>query len=158
MRGDSRRFDMHAVNKNLAAGVLFTVLGALGLWFGRSLRSGSLNAIDSGFLPTVALGGLLIVGVIKICLGLASRGDTVSLAVPRGFLFVALGLVLFGLLVDKQGLLVALTAMLVSVEFAGNHEKSWRQFAALLVCLLAGSVLVFKYLLGVSVDVLPSWI
>lgn len=146
------------MNKNLAAGILFATLGALGLWFGRNLRFGSLNAIDSGFLPTVALGGLLLIGVIKIGLGLSGRGESVSLAIPRGFLFVALGIVLFGLLVEKQGLLISLAAMLVAVEFAGNHERSLRTFLIMLVSLLLGSVLVFKYLLGVSVEVLPQWI
>lgn len=146
------------MNKNLAAGILFAVLGATGLWCGRTLRFGSLGAIDSGFLPTVALGGLLAIGVVKIGLGLAARGESVALSVPRGFLLVALGLVLFGLLVDTQGLLVALTAMLAAVELAGNHDKSWRRFLPMLASLLVGSVLVFKYLLGVSVEVLPPWI
>lgn len=148
----------HNMNNNLAAGILFAVLGGLGLWFGRTLHFGSLNAIDSGFLPTMALGGLLIIGLIKFCLGLAGRGESVSLAIPRGFLFVGLGLVLFGLLVEKQGLLVSMAAMLVAVEFAGNHEHSLRKFLLMFACLLAGSVLVFKYLLGVSVEVLPQWI
>jgi len=146
------------MNKNLAAGIMFGTLGALGLWFGRHLRFGSLNAIDSGFLPTVALSGLLLIGVIKIGLGLSGRGESVSLAIPRGFLFVGLGIVLFGLLIERQGLLIALAAMLAAVEFAGNHERSLRKFLLMLVALLGGSVLVFKYMLGVSMEVLPQWI
>lgn len=149
---------MHTINRNLAAGILFAVLGVLGLWFGRGLRFGTLNAIDSGFLPAVAFVGLIVVGAIKIGIGIVEQGERVSLAVPRGFLWVAVGMVLFGLLIQKQGLLIATTAMLVAVEFAGEHEKSWRKFLLLLAALLTAAVLVFKYLLGVSVEVLPTWI
>ena len=145
-------------NRNLVAGVLFTLIGTCGLWYGRSLPVGDLRSIGSGFLPIVSFAGVLVVGIIKLGLAAVGAGERISIGLHRGFVFVCLGLVAFAFLLPTQGLIVALFALLLGSEFAGTHKKSIGQFVILAAAMIGASIAVFKYALGVPFPVLPTWI
>lgn len=146
------------VNRNLVAGLLFTLIGLWGLWYGKELPLGTLGAIGSGFLPRVAFAGVLVIGAIKLVLGFLGRGEKISMGLHRGFLYICVGLLAFGYLLPVHGLIAALLALLGASEAAGTHEKSAKQFVILLVAIVAASVLIFKYVLGVPLPILPTWI
>lgn len=145
------------VKNDRAAGIFFLILGAIGLWLGRDLPFGSLVAIGSGFVPTLVFAGLLVIGLIKLLMSFLRDSDPTELRLPRPLLLVAAAFVVFGFLIERAGLIIAISVMLTIVEFAGNHVKSVRGVLLLIVGLTLFSVIVFRYVLGIPLEILPQW-
>jgi len=140
-----------------AAGIFFLALGVVGLWLGRDLPFGTLISIGSGFVPTLVFAGLLIIGAIKLAMSFARDSEPTELSLPRPLLLVAAAFIVFGLLIERGGLVIAISAMLVMVEFAGRHAKSVRSVLLLIVGLTVFSVVVFRYVLGIPLEIFPQW-
>lgn len=145
------------ISTDRAAGILFLTLGIGGLWFGRDLPFGSLSQIGSGFLPRITFSGVAIVGCVKLLLSFLRDSEPTGLALPRPLLLITLAFLVFGALIERLGLVVAMAAMLLAVEFAGNHRKSFKIFLLLLIGLTVFAVVVFSYVLGIPLEVWPRW-
>lgn len=147
----------HKIGAERAAGIVFALVGAAGLWFGRDLPFGSLTNIGSGFIPRITWSGLLAIGLYKMAKSILRPDESVGRLFPRPLLLISLAFVLFGLLVERAGLAIAIAAMLIPVEFAGTHKKSLRSLLILIVALTVFSLVVFRYVLGIPLEVLPKW-
>jgi ABC-type proline/glycine betaine transport system permease subunit len=145
------------ISTDRAAGILFLAIGGAGLWFGRDLPFGNLSHIGSGFLPRLTFAGVVIMGCVKLLLSFIRDGERTSLVLPRSLLLITLAFVAFGAFIERLGLVVAVAAMLSAVEFAGGHKKSLKSFVLLLVGLIVFSVVVFRYVLGIPLEVWPKW-
>ncbi|QRF63335.1 tripartite tricarboxylate transporter TctB family protein [Variovorax paradoxus] len=146
-----------SIGTDRAAGILFLVVGAAGLWFGRDLAFGALTNIGPGFLPKICGWGLFAIGVYKLLLSFLHEDDSIGTLLPRPMLLVAGAFVVFGALIERAGLVIAIAAMLVAVEFAGSHAKSVRALLILVVALTAFSLVVFRYVLGIPLEIFTSW-
>ncbi len=108
-------------------------------------------------LPRLIFGGISLIGGLKLLLSFRPNGETTTVELPRSLVLITLSFVTFGLLIERLGLVVAIAGMLVAVEFAGNHKRSIKVFLLLLIGLAAFSIAVFRYLLGIPLEVWPKW-
>ena len=49
-------------SKDFLAGNLYMAFGLLGLWLGRTLETGSANAMEAGYFPRLVCGLLIVIG------------------------------------------------------------------------------------------------
>lgn len=146
------------IGVNRAAGILFVLIGAGGLWFGRNLSFGNTLQIGAGFLPRLTFSGIVLLGTVKLLMSIRRDDERIRVMLPRSLVLITLAFIAFGLSIERLGLVIAVALMLVAVEFAGNHKTSIRSFGLLLVSLILFSVLVFRYVLGIPLEIWPKWI
>lgn len=146
------------IGTNRAAGILFVLIGAGGLWFGRDLPFGNALQIGAGFLPRLTFSGIVLLGIVKLLMSVGRDDERIRVMLPRSLVLITLAFIAFGLSIERLGLVIAVALMLVAVEFAGNHKTSIRSFGLLLVGLILFSVVVFRYVLGIPLEVWPKWI
>jgi putative tricarboxylic transport membrane protein len=150
---------MFEVNRDRLAGLIYLGIALAGFWSGWDLPQGTLSAIGSGFLPKVTLMLLGGIGVVKLVASfIVPSSNKVALRLPRALVLLVLSIVSFGMLVDRAGLILAVVAMAVFVDLAGNHSpKGGMPLLYIIVGLIAFSVVVFSRLLGIPLELLPSW-
>ena len=146
------------VGSELTGGLLITAIGALGLSTAMDLEMGSASRMGPGYMPR-----LLAIGVILIVIGLSiksllfDRGTNAERAPlhlrPVGW--VSCAIVLFGFLIDRAGIVLAVAAMTL-VAGAASDLTRWREAPLLALALGLASALVFVVGLGLAMPVWPG--
>ncbi|TNC46929.1 tripartite tricarboxylate transporter TctB family protein [Rubellimicrobium rubrum] len=143
---------------DLAAGVVFTVLGlafgvsTLGLERGTALRMGP------GYAPLVLAAVLTLLGVLIVVAGLRSRGvEGIGPLAWRGMAFLLSAPILFGLTVRGLGFVPAIFLATLLASLASPRLKSW-QVLGLAVAITLFSTLVFSYALGLPFRRFGPWL
>lgn len=145
--------------KDFWAGVMFLVVGAgfafgaLNYSFGNSARPGP-GYFPFGLGILTALLGAFEIG--KALLSRASDGDIGAWPV-KPLVIILSAVVLFGLLLPKLGLIVALP-VLVFVASIPSGEFSWKEVVINCVVLTVFSWLVFVKGLGLTIPMLPAFV
>jgi hypothetical protein len=144
--------------RDLIGGTFLIVVGAgfavaaLHYPFGRLARFGA------GFFPFwlgVVLAGLGVALAVSSLLGDGSDDAGLPTVDPRSFTAVVGGVVLFGLVLTKLGLLLSVV-VLVLVSSLGSREFRWASTLGAAVLLAVFCCAVFVYGLGLIVPVLPA--
>jgi len=131
------------------AGLLFICFGALALFLGRNYAFGTVTRMGPGFLPTVLAWFLLGLGIIIGLRGIALDGPSIAPGKWRPQIFILLGIVLFGLLIERVGL--APTVFIVGIVAAfASVEVKWKEAVLLSAAVALFSILLFIKLLGQS--------
>jgi uncharacterized membrane protein HdeD (DUF308 family) len=150
---------MHIRNqKDFWAGLLFAAFGLFFSGFGTRYTFGSAARMGPGYFPTV-LGILLIVLGAIITLGALSHKTEEHRVAKfdwRTILLVLGAVVLFGLLLNRAGLILALIAVVVVSSYA-SHEFGWKATLVNTVVLLALCLSVFVYALGLQFPLWPTF-
>ena len=129
------------------AGLLFAAIGCGALLFGQDLAVGALTKMGPGYLPRALSFALIAIGALLALRSLAIAGPTIERSLFRPQIFVLLGIIVFGLLIERFGL--ALTAIAVTlVASLASYEMKRTEMVALAVGLSIASVILFIYLLG----------
>lgn len=111
------------VNQDGAAGALFMLAGAVGLFFAVGYEFGNLAHVGPGFLPTILSAGLIALGLTVAASGLRS-GVMTGLPQIRPVLTILGGLGIFIALLRPIGLGPAtLLAYLFLSLAGGNHRR-----------------------------------
>lgn len=136
-------------------GLALAATGAAALLLARRYPPGTAADLGPGFLPAL-LGGLLLLLGLLIAAG-ACRGPRIPYpALPlRPLLAVLGGVVLFGLLLGRAGLLVA-SGTLVLLASAGLRGAGWRAALIEAVVLAGLCVVIFVHGLGLRLPVWPT--
>jgi hypothetical protein len=129
------------------AGLLFLVVGVLGLWFGRNYVFGSATKMGPGYLPTVLSWGLVLIGGFLSLRALLESGASIDPSQVRPQLFILAAIIAFGLLIERVGLAVSIVVVTVIASLA-SREMRWGETVAVAVGLAALCVGLFIYLLG----------
>ncbi|HSE00515.1 MAG TPA: tripartite tricarboxylate transporter TctB family protein [Burkholderiales bacterium] len=131
-------------NRDFIAGLLFIVLGGLAVALARDYPFGTTMRMGPGYFPTVLGGILLLFGVYVAARGVRS-GDRVKGEWGwKPLALIALSIVLFGLLLDRVGMVPAAVVTLVIAAAAGR-EFRWKEVILLAAVMTAFSVAVFSY-------------
>ncbi len=144
--------------KDVLAGLIYVAFGAVMLWVALGYRMGTASGMGPGYFPRVLAVTMIVLGLASLLRGFLVRGKT-----PGGIAWKALVLVLgapvlFGLLLERAGLIVALiTLVLVSAAASKAFRFDARALLGLLA-LIAFCVLTFVKGLGVPMPVLGSWL
>ncbi len=143
--------------KDASAGALFIVLGVgFGLNAYLSLDLGTTMRMGPGYFPLLLSGLLVILGVAILLRAFGAPNDTWGAFAWRGLLFISVGPILFGALIQGLGLVPALAIIAFVTSFASQRMSLW-----LAIALSAGLTLfcvaVFSWGLGSPIRLFGSW-
>jgi hypothetical protein len=146
--------------RDLLAGLVFLVLGIVGFVASPGLLSASSDtatATGPSYFPAVVALITALLGGAILARSMVSRSDPIEPIALRTVVLVLSGCALFGLLLQKAGLIVALAVMgAVSMAAAPSARFDWRplvSFAAFMVF----AVVVFVWGLKLAIPLGGSW-
>ncbi len=141
--------------KDFWAGVMFFGFAMVAVLAARGYSLGSAGRMGPGYFPLLlglVLGGL---GVLLIGRSLVLDGEPVPRFHVVPLAIIAVAVCLFGLAIEPLGLVVALAILIVLSAWAGPQFRLI-ETAALALALIAFSVGVFVYALGLTLNIWPS--
>jgi len=143
-------------NRDLIAGLLFIVLGALAAVLARDYPFGTTMRMGPGYFPTMLGGILLVFGATILLRGIRS-GETVKGDWGvRPLAWITLSIVLFGFLLDRAGMVPA-TVVTLFVAAAAGREFRLKEVLLLAIVMTAFSVAVFSYGLKLPYPLVGSY-
>jgi len=143
-------------NRDFIAGLLFIVLGALAAFLARNYPFGSTMRMGPGYFPTVLGVILLLFGVYVLARGLRSGDKVKGEWGWKPLALIAASIVLFGVLLDRAGMVPAAVVTLVVAAAAGRDFR-FKEVLLLAVVMTTFSVVVFSYGLKLPYPLLGSY-
>lgn len=145
--------------KNILAGLLFITIATAGLWISRSYPIGTALRMGTGYVPRLLLWFLLGLGAVIFFQGLRendekSNADRTSILRP--LIFVSTALVVFGLTIERLGLVIAILLLMTIGSFATRDLKIV-ETAITAAVLAVISITIFILGLGLTIPVWPEW-
>jgi putative tricarboxylic transport membrane protein len=142
-------------SSDLLTAILFLALGFAALIYGNvHYALGTPSRMGAGFFPTLVSIGLIVMGAILLLQAIFDADEAVGTIDLRVVLFVLAGTFLFGLLIERAGLLAASAALVFAARIAdrGFGVTETAMLTAVLFVLTAG---LFRYALGMPLHLLP---
>ena len=150
---------MHIRNqKDFWAGLLFAAFGLFFSGVGTRYTFGTAARMGPGYFPTV-LGIILIILGVVIALGALSpkaEEQRVQKFSWPTILLVLGSVVLFGLLLQRAGLVISLAAVVIVSSYA-SHEFGWKATLINTTVLIALCLAVFVYALSLQFPLWPTF-
>lgn len=139
-------------------GLFFIALGVGALWLSRDYPLGDLNRMGPGYFPRMLSVGMIILGLLIVLKGLpdlaSSKDEPVRF--DRSMWLIPLAMLLFGLLVERIGLVAALVVAL-GVAGAAHRDARFLQVAISVVALIVLLVLIFVVVLRQPLRLWPEF-
>lgn len=147
--------------RDVLAGLLFIAVAALGLWLSRDYPIGTALRMGTGYVPRLLCWLLLGLGVIVLVQGLREAQDARPLwsgdiSALRPVIFVTASLVIFGLSIERLGLVVSILLLIAVGAVAARGLRPLETLAAAVV-LIVLSWGIFILGLGLTIPVWPEW-
>jgi hypothetical protein len=143
-------------NRDLIAGLLFIVLGALAAVLARDYPFGTTMRMGPGYFPTMLGGILLVFGATILLRGIRSGEKVKGEWGVRPLAWITLSIVLFGFLLDRVGMVPA-TVVTLFVAAAAGREFRLKEVLLLAIVMTAFSVAVFSYGLKLPYPLVGSY-
>src|SRR5262245_16647129 len=105
------------------AGAIYLALAAVVIGIGRNYSFGSSARMGPGYFPVVLGAILALLGAISVARSFVKPGEPVAAFAWRPLLFILGAVVLFGLLLERAGVIIALAALMSVGAFA---SRTWR--------------------------------
>src|SRR5215471_16839526 len=149
------------VRKDVLAGLLFIAVAVLGLWISRDYPIGTALRMGTGYVPRLLCWLLLGLGAVVLVQGLreaqgARALSSVDVLALRPVVFVTASLVVFGLSIERLGLVVSILLLIGVGAVAARGLRPLETLAAALV-LIVLSWGIFILGLGLTIPVWPEW-
>jgi hypothetical protein len=145
--------------KDVLAGLMFLAIAIAGLWISRDYPIGTATRMGTGYVPRLLCWVMLGLGFVILIQGL--RAAPVGPRSQASFawhpvVFVAGSLALFGVTIERLGLVVAI-ALLVGVGAVASRSLRPVEtiLAALVLIALAWAIFIFG--LGLTIRLWPEW-
>ena len=147
--------------KDVLSGLLFAGVALFGLWLSRDYPIGTGLRMGTGYVPRLLCWILLGLGVVVLVQGLRQAQDARSLSSDdisawRPVVFGAASLVIFGLSIERLGLVISILLLIGVGAVATRALRPVETFVAALV-LIALSWGIFILGLGLTIPVWPEW-
>jgi putative tricarboxylic transport membrane protein len=141
--------------KDFWCGAVFVAIGIAFMVIARDYRFGTAARMGPGFFPTL-LGGLLAgLGLLLSIPGLVRDGDAFPKLHMRALLTILFGIVVFALLMQPLGFVLAAVILILICGFA-DPDLRLIESAGLAVLLTAFCVGIFVLLLGLPLSLWPD--
>ena len=142
-------------SSDLLTAILFLALGFAALFYGLGHYAlGTPARMNAGFFPTLLSLGLILVGSILLLQTYLDPDEAVGKLNLRAVAFVLAGTFLFGLLIERAGLLAASVTLVFAARIA-DREMNILETAILAAGLFALTAGLFRYALGMPLHLLP---
>jgi hypothetical protein len=139
--------------QDLGAGLVFTLIGLAGFYFGADLTVGTGARMGPGYFPVLLSGLITAVGLVLGLRGVTVEGPPIEPVQLRPIFFIIAAILVFGFLIESIGL--ALTSVLLTILATyARPEVKLSETVLLGVGLAMFTVVVFVYVLG---QPLPAW-
>lgn len=139
--------------RDLFAGSMLAVVGLTTAYLGHGLSFGTKSRMGAGFLPNTLSWIVVGLGALILLRSFIVTDDAPEWPKLRPFAFIALGPVLFALLINPLGLIPTIVIVAAFVRFATPQKVTPRTFVFPAV-LAVGCAFVFVYLLKLPI---PLW-
>lgn len=141
------------LSKDFLSGLMFIGFGLIALYFGQKLALGTPVRMGPGYVPRMLSLILCGLGLLVCIVALVSGSDPVEKPKWRPITLVTIGIVCFGLLFERAGLIPALIVLVTIASLAGEEFKL-TEVIGLIVALAVLCTLVFKVGLGMNIYIL----
>jgi hypothetical protein len=141
--------------KDLASGLLLVAIAAAGLWLNTDHTLGDARRMGPGYMPLLAFGAVLIIGGIVSITALFSGPDPLERWAYRELTLVLAALCVFGLILEKAGMVVTL-AVTIGIATLADRTHRPRGVLGLIAFLIALCWFVFIYELDIRIPVWPT--
>lgn len=139
------------------AGVMYIAFGGAAMYLARDYGMGTAARMGPGYFPTVLGGLLMLFGVSALLRSFIRPGEAIGAIAWKPLLRVTAAILLFAVLVQTGGLILALLALIL-VSAAASIKFRFEVRATLaMIGLIAFCALVFVKGLGVPMPLLGSW-
>jgi hypothetical protein len=160
-RESPRTFRHLLARRDVLAGLLFVGVALLGLWLSRDYPIGTALRMGTGYVPRLLCWILLGLGAIVLVQGVrqaqAERPfSSADMSAWRPVIFVTASLVIFGLSIERLGLVVSILLLIGIGAVAARELRPLETVAAALV-LIVLSWGIFIVGLGLTIPVWPEW-
>ena len=143
-------------SKDFWAGIMFLGFAAVAVLAARGYTLGTPGRMGPGYFP-MALGILLgLLGLIIAARSLLSAEDRIEGLQLRPLVYLVAGVCLFGLLIERLGLVLTLVAVVGVAAFASRESRSV-EVTALAAVLAVFSLGIFVYVLRLPLPVWPNF-
>jgi putative tricarboxylic transport membrane protein len=145
------------VSVDILTGILFLgiSLAAIAI-IGSNYPLGNASRMGPGFFPLIVSSILGVLGAILIVRSFFIETETVGVVNLKPLLLVLAGTLFFGLAIEDLGLAVAGVVLVFAARLAGDEFK-FLEVTILAVTLVAASILLFAYALGLSLPHTRFW-
>ena len=151
---------MHIRNqKDFWAGLMFAAFGLFFSGFGTRYTFGSAARMGPGYFPTVLGVILIVMGAIIALTALSPKAEehrVQKFSWPT-ILLVLGSVVLFGILLQRAGLVISLATVVIVSSYA-SHEFGWKATIINTVVLIALCMAVFVYALSLQFPLWPTFL
>lgn len=143
--------------QDYVGGIVLMALALFALWASSDLQGMRGFSFGAGTAPRM-FGGLMVALSAGIALtGLLYDGPSLQHYSWRGPLFVMASIVFFALAIRPLGLIVSAFASFL-IAATGSHETRWVEAIIVGACLTAGCAVLFPYILGLPMPMLPRFL
>jgi putative tricarboxylic transport membrane protein len=144
------------INQDVAAGLMFLALGALGLYVARDYTVGTALRMGPGYMPRLLCWALIVFGTAIAVRGIVAGGERLTRWTLRPLVFVLAALIAFGLLIEDAGLLIT-AIVAAAIGALGARDFRPGDTAAVIACLAFAVVALFIYALGLPMHPWPDF-
>ena len=134
-------------NKDLLAGLLLIGFGATGMYMALDYPFGTALRMGPGYFPRVLSGIMIVFGLYIGARGLLTKEMIEGIWGWKPLALITASLWLFGWLMDRTGLILALVVLIFVAARAG-HEFKFLEVAAMTAILIGIAYGIFIYGLG----------
>ena len=134
-------------NKDFFAGLLFIVIGLLAMVMAQKFPMGTSLRMGPGYFPTVLSGIMMAFGLYVMIRGLIKSEKIEGKWGIRPLILVTVGIVAFGFIMERLGMVLALFALFFSSAL-GGHEFKFKDVLILATAMTAAAWGIFIYGLG----------
>jgi hypothetical protein len=143
------------LTKDFLSGLMFIAFGLVALYFGQKLALGTPVRMGPGYVPRMLSFILLGLGGLISVMALFTPGEAVERPKWKPITMVTVGIIVFGLLFERAGMLPALIA-LVLIASLGGEEFKLTEVLGNIVVLAILCIIVFKYGLGMNISIIQG--
>ena len=134
-------------NPDVLSGIMFIVVGGVGMWIARDYPFGSALRMGPGYFPTVLGGVLVVFGIYCVLAGLKRQDKVKRTWSVRALIILPLAAWVYGVLMEHAGFVPALVVLSL-MSAAASPEFKFIEQAILAAGLLLLCVSLFIWGLG----------
>lgn len=144
---------MRLIRNDTIAGLAIAAIAAIAYLLSKDLRIGTLARIGPGFFPILLTGVLAVLSAILVITSFFRKSDPAEKWYPRPILFISLSVVVFGLLIERTGLIPATIAAVLVSGFSSTATRPRELLLLAPIVAIVVSV-IFVFGLGLPISIL----